>query len=425
MKFIDTHVKNFKNIEDIPVYMNGHSVLVTGGNGKGKSSYIDAEFILIGAMRAPKKAIMDGKDKATIKGKIGDGITDNDILIERTFTEAYPNGKLSVKLSNGAYSDVRAQEYLDQTFGRVYFDIGKLLHAKNEKEALQYINDFLGIDMEPIDGLIKAEFDERTIINRKVKELKAVVTSTEPTEDEKTVFVKGPVDITELNKKQVEKVKLQGEKTALEGRITTGKNLKKATETEIDLLYKRINELHAEMTEKKAKVVQCNNGIESLEKDLKQIVIPNEDYSSQIDSAVKTNEKVNKVKLYNDNVVALETVTKESEGKTKAIEDAREKKQKMYEAAKLGNISITEDGLLYKNLPLQEGQINTAALAELAVDVIIAVDPVLRTVRFDASVMDHETYSSVCKKLDEAGFQKFVERVDVEGGELTIQVIED
>ena len=69
-------------------------------------------------------------------------------------------------------------------------------------------------------------------------------------------------------------------------------------------------------------------------------------------------------------------------------------------------------------------QINTAKLAELAVDIIIAVNPNLKIVKFDATMMDSHTFKGLMKRIEDAGFQAFIEEVDKVGQELTIQVLE-
>ena len=78
--------ENFKKL-NVQVELNGKSVKITGKNGAGKSTFIDAIFTTLTGKDIPAKPIQTGKAKAVNKVIIKND-KGEDITVERSFTES-------------------------------------------------------------------------------------------------------------------------------------------------------------------------------------------------------------------------------------------------------------------------------------------------------------------------------------------------
>src|SRR4051812_14835340 len=75
--------ENVKKLQVVQIDPKGNIVILSGKNGSGKTSVLDAiEYLLRGTTNVPSKVIRNGKRHATIQGDIGD------FIITRKFTES-------------------------------------------------------------------------------------------------------------------------------------------------------------------------------------------------------------------------------------------------------------------------------------------------------------------------------------------------
>lgn len=425
MKVKKIEVTNFKNIEKVDLNLNGKSVYVTGPNGAGKSSFIQTVFTTLGADKTPLKVIKEGENKARVRVVIAN--EEKEIIVEKVFTASNPEGKLSVKSPSGeVYS--KPATFIEELIGSVNFDMERFLTLKNHKEMVKFLKDFLKINTDEIDERYKAAYDERTILNREHKNLSGQLLAFQNVND---------VDLPDRYELDKEIDKYNRAKDSIEdlnNRITKGKML-------IEQSHSTRASLEAEKRELEAKLANVNTLIEDETKKCALYIQTLEEYDSTlkhvkenfshipdpIDAINSYNELQKQKDEYNRKVELQKLVDAaydkclDADQKVKAIEEER---KAVFDGCGIAGLTIKEDEIMLGELPLSREQINTAGLAELAVDIILAVNPKLKIVKFDATPMDKNTYSRVLEKINAAGFQCFIEDVEKDGKELTIEVIE-
>lgn len=75
-------------------------------------------------------------------------------------------------------------------------------------------------------------------------------------------------------------------------------------------------------------------------------------------------------------------------------------------------LSFDDAEIFLDGLPLEEGQINTARLFDVGVDIAMAMNPGLRTIFLhDASLFDREALKVIVDKIENKGYQVVAEIV--------------
>ena len=229
MKVLGITLTHFKNLEKVEINPEGKSVYVTGGNGQGKTSLIQSVFSTLNAEAVPKKAIMDGFDKAKVVIRIGD--KDKEIFVEKSFTPGAPNGKLSIKTDDGATYG-KPVEYLEKLIGNVNFDMERFLLLKNEKDMLKFLKEFLNIDTDDLDMAYDAAYKKRAELNKAVKEIEgsllAYADIVEPYEK--------PEDVSSLNELAKARENARNEIRDIDERIKLRESEKKIAELKVSQL---------------------------------------------------------------------------------------------------------------------------------------------------------------------------------------------
>src|ERR1700733_8386569 len=73
MKVTELSVENFKRITSVAVRLKPHVTEISGANGAGKTSYIDALWVLLkGKKVAPAEPIHKGAERCRIRGRVGE-----------------------------------------------------------------------------------------------------------------------------------------------------------------------------------------------------------------------------------------------------------------------------------------------------------------------------------------------------------------
>jgi len=75
MKIFEVKSENFKRLSVVDITFDGKGVIITGKNGVGKSTFIDAIYTTLTGKDVPPDPVQTGKDKAknTVKIKDDDG----------------------------------------------------------------------------------------------------------------------------------------------------------------------------------------------------------------------------------------------------------------------------------------------------------------------------------------------------------------
>lgn len=166
MKIIKLSAENFKKLRAVEITPTGALVEITGRNGAGKTSVLDAIWAALGGTAHIQAVpIRRGADKARIRLDLGD------LVVERRFT---PKGStLAVESADGArYTS--PQTMLDALLGALTFDPLAFVHQepRAQFETLRTIAP-LDVDIDKLDGLNRTDFAQRADINREARAKRA------------------------------------------------------------------------------------------------------------------------------------------------------------------------------------------------------------------------------------------------------------
>lgn len=386
MKIIKMTAENIKGIKAIEITPSGNVVEISGKNGAGKSSVLDAIWLALGGKEAQKDvtaALRKGAESGYVDLDLGT------LKVRRTYT-AEGTTKLTVKtVSEGVEATVGAGQTTLDALRAITLDPQGFINmpAREQRQALLGLLD-LDIDLDEWERTRKAIFEERTDIGRQAKSLGDV-----PAIDD---------DLPKIEQSAAEI-------------ITEIREAEEANRQRANLQVK-VNELGDESARIQAQIHDLQQRQAALEADRATAQKRLADMPERIDTAPleaslatveETNAKIrvnSAAKALLERKVDLKTLY---DAKTEALEaHDRDKEQALAKAkVPVDGLSIEEDYITLGGVPFQD--VNSGQQIETAVRIIAALKPRLRIVHIrNASLLDDEAW----------------ERVDALAGELDLQV---
>lgn len=393
-KILNLHAENVKKLKvvDITPDPDNNIVTISGKNGQGKTSVLDSIYwALAGKDKIQGRPIRDGEEKAEITIDLGD------YVIKRTFTDK--NTYLTVQNKDG-FKTSSPQVMLDNLMGSISFDplAFTRMDGKKQYEELRSLVQ-LDVDIDELDKQSKIDFDERTIVNREVKNFVAQVDAIivpEETPDE-------PINIKDLVQERDAKRSVINEHRELVSEIDTSLNQVNSINDQIEELQKRRDGIRADIDGKKTL--------------LDAMVLPKQEIidalNEQINNADKINEKVNLKQSKARLSAQLKAKQTEAERLTKNIDDRKSQKQKALEAAQfpVAGLSFDEGTVLFNDIPFD--QASNAEQIRVSTAIAMASNPKIRVIRIkDGSLLDDQSMEALRSMAKEHDFQVWIEIVN-------------
>jgi hypothetical protein len=393
MKINNIKIKNIKNVSEFDLDLNGATVLVVGGNNKGKSTILKS---LIDRLRGEKpelivkhgekegRATMELTDKSLFEWEIKDGKE------KLTYT-----AKDGVKTS--AVKDIVKKYFPD------IFDIDVFLQSRPQ-EQLKTLQKLVGVDFTVLDQDYKKAYEERQILNRMYAEEK----------------IKTPAgDLSYLKKEKFNAQVLLIDLDLLTAKAEERKNL----EQEIGAIKKRIENYKKELVQaevflaQKEKILsQCGPCADDKIVALKNKLLEVESHNSKVDAAVRAVQAQQ----------ALAALRVKAETADTRVEEIKQAKKNLIAAAKLpSGISIEDEEIKINGLPLNKNQIGTALLYMTALRLAATQLGQVRTLHFEASALDKKSLAEILSWAQQEGLQLLIERADFDGGDITYNIYEN
>ncbi len=427
MKINTINVQNVKALEKLEIDLKGCSIMVTGGNSKGKSTALS---ILADRMRGvkPKNTLRDGEEKGSYVMGFDDGSS-----IEWNITKG--SEKFVYTTSNGIPVKSGVLSTLGTKFFGTSFSIDKLL-AASPREQVKTLTKLLGIDLSKIDADYAIEYKNRAA-KKVLLDSHIALKQTPPVAVEEVV-----ADNKALTKAQDENAKMQAE-----WKLKNDKHINGLTQfnndqinigvvkIDVESQYNRLQEFSEYFGEcidfEKALFIlnttsepKPRKPVVPLESpkyhDLKELT---EQY--QIDSKKET-----EYKLY---LQELETYTAwVNKGKslredhTKAenavLNIVEQKKQKLIDSDMPEGFNIVDSALMYNGFALNDCSTSAKYIAALKLGKYGLGD--LKTLHFDASPLDGPSLKEVYNWAEKEGLQLMIERPDFDGGQIKYEFLE-
>jgi len=401
LRILGLQITNYKGIQALDLTPKGNVIKIEGDNEAGKSSAIDAIWsILEGEGHQPINPIRRGADKAEISLDLGD------FTAKRTFTEK--GTYLYVETKDGFKG---SQKSLDMLYSRVTMDPMKFMNMKAaERNAV-----LLGLtgkkeELEAMSRDRKDIFDDRTLVNREVKNLKGKLSGLP--EDGAEAKEKTAAELfEELKRAQAVEKKRGVYEHELEfmdsDTIPTLKRENKNAEAEI----KRMTELIATNT-------AFMQGLESQRVVIGNILAaasperPLDEIQADIDSIDSYNKGIRDILAARETRKELADKVKEADGLTNNIKQIDIDKAKILDNAKLPveNVTFEEDQLKIGGTPFED--LSTSQGIKASMKIAMALSPRLRVLHIKhGSELGEKSMAEVCKFANENNCQCWVEIV--------------
>ena len=406
MNIVSLEAENIKRIKAVRIDPKGNLVVIGGNNGQGKTSVLDSiMYALAGKRSVCEQPIRNGEKKGTVKVDLGE------YLVTANFTPK--TNTVKVQNKDGAQYP-SPQALLDGMVGKLSFDPLEFSRM-DPKKQLETVRGFLGLDFTEEDAHRKEVYDERSIVARQLKTLKAQLEGME-----RHGGVAEEEDVSDLTKQYDEAVATQTQITALRGdaaatRGRIARLVERLEEIQIELV--RINKMKKE--EEELLLSQVVMG-----KQLVAEAIDPEPIKAKILCASEVARKVRENQLYDRLANDIGNLAQRGTELTKEIVEIDRKKEYAIASTQfpVDGLTFNENGLMFNGVPFS--QASSAEQLKVSVAMGIAMNPKLKVLLIrDGSLLDEESLSVVASMAEESDAQVWVERVS-KGKECSV-IIED
>ena len=427
IKLKKLNIENYKKItvsEDIPG--DAKSVNVSGRNGAGKSSFIDALSLSLGGKGVPKDPIKVGEDYAKIESELIQTINGEEVPFITLMEFKRDGEKIKTSFTlflNGKKSKGNtAKDKLDDLINNTFFDIfefGDLTAGEQKKFILKLFR--LEEEFDKLDSDRQAQQDLITQTKKQIESIKISYSEFKGIDESEEVLY---IDPSELIQKQQEvgdiKIKKDAalnETTNAEIKLKDGVSKLAGLEQELAQLKAAQKALEESIEAQRDVITKTGNLRDELHKKYEAITVPELDAAEELEKikennikfeALKKVKELKKQELKENNKILDATEVKNSIDKQKVA--------KLNEAVTkfgLDGLGFNENGLTYEGLSVSEAQLSKAQLMELGVKISLATKPNLKIARIkDASLMDSDTKKRVDDLADKYGLLVFYEMVN-------------
>lgn len=415
MKIVQLNAENIKRLVAVEIRPDGNLVEITGKNGQGKTSILDAIWWALDTNKTVQsKPVRDGAESGFIELDLGE------YIVRKKFTPR-ENGdvtiSLTVKNKDGAKFG-SPQELLSGFIGDLTFDPIAFSRMKPREQVIALRALVPGYDFDAADKENREDFDRRTDINRRARELKARIEGLSVPEDTPDERISSDALMEELQSAL--------EKNAfVDALIAKRANIKqRISDAEETIAFKK-----QQVQELQKQIVKAELDLEELRDEEDCIGDPAEKADIEaIRRRVTESEEINRRVDRKKQRANLEKELSEAEDMsaslTKTIEARKDAAAKAVREARLpvAGLELTEEAILLNGQPFN--QASDAEQLRVSIAVAGAMNPRLRIVRVrDGSLLDNDSMAALTAYAEENDLQLWIETV--QSNRETAIVIED
>lgn len=423
-------LNNFKNIDKKIIDIGGHSIIIMGKNGTGKSTLIQAMKSPMDSKIIPSEPIKKGEESAKIIHRIAGNLQGEYKEYEMTlyFTPGNKSGKLTITNEKG--ETVKSPATMIKTIiGNVSFDITGWMNDKKDKK-LQILKHLTGCgnDIDLCNIEIKDLKAQRKLKNDRATELEGALNNHGMTQSEIALY-SNPVDMTALNTEMSSVAEAQASWDAINNKIEgfykdiplSQNNITRAN-SEIarigheilrlqNLMADQQNVINSEKTTIDRLEQNCKLGEDWKAANLRPVIT---DITTRIQDATSHNEKYLRIGTLSTQQQEMIKLKQEVDGYKMTIEAQENKRNNLITKSQLPvpGLSFDDEEIYLDGVPFEDGQQNTARIFDVSVEVAMALNPNLKIIFLDdASLYDKNHLNSIVKKIEERGYMAICEVV--------------
>ena len=413
MKIIGIQVDNFQKIKTFLLKPEGNVIKITGGNGAGKTSVLDAIMLaLAGARGGPTVPVRQGAGRGVVRLDLGD------IRITRTWFEGGdPKGEMFIEAQDGRRYGT-PQRMLDALLGRISFDPLAFIHmdVKQQAEELRKL-----LNLDEALAAIRADEEndyntrrDQTKLRKTLEAQRANVHVPEGLPAKKRdidAMTEELAKVAEYNI-GIERMRQDREKVAeaIERDAQVAANLR----VRIEALLREVDDCRNEADALEASNAKNKANLDSWKPlpELKDAIA----MSETISAARATNAGIDRRSQAERMDAEIATVATTIANLDSAIDSHREKATKLIAEAKypVPGLGFVNDEVMYNGLPF--AQASNAEQIRVSIAMGMALNPKIRIMRIkDGSLLDTNSIAVVEAMAEKSEFQVWLELVDQSG----------
>lgn len=395
----ELQVENVKRLRAVRITPGGrHLVAITGANGSGKTSVLDAIYwALAGKGAVEAQPIRRGEESATIRLSLGE------VVVTRSFTEK--GSTLVVEAASGARFP-SPQRMLDELLGSLTFDplAFERMAPKDRLEELRRI-----APQHPQIPQWEQEaaraFEERTLVNREVRNLEGKLAGEKP------------VDLSILDRPAPDLTGLMNELETI-GKHNAAVDAEAARRAAVLDEIGRAHEEAADLMRRADALLTKATGMQE-EFDALD-ALPDRKDAAEVRARIEEARGLQQMIREAEARRALEAELADRRALAEKLTAVIEDRQKAVAAAvaetamPVPGLAFGAGDVLFNGLPFD--QASAAERLRVSLSIAMAMNPKLRVVRIkDGSLLDERSLELVAEMAAAADYQVWIERVDTSG----------
>lgn len=418
MKIVKLEAENFKRLTAVSINPDGTMCQITGRNGQGKSSVLDAiQAAFGGAKLSPDQPIRKGATGARVV------VETDEIKVTRKWT---PKGDTLVVESKDGARYPSPQAMLDKLTGNLSFDPLAFSRMPPKQQAA-ILREVTGLDTSALDGERAKVFERRTAINAEVKQLEAQLAAA--VVPEAPAEIPDEIDVAEVAERKAEAERQRSENRRLRGNRDEAK-------TDLDEQLARVESLRAQLIaaedlaerltdNHRDAILACADLVEPDTAAIDKQIAYAKEHNLRVRQLERQLQDSESAKLRRDTInISLEERQDGAKRLTNRIAEIDLVKAAMLADASfpVPGMSVEGDQVLVDGVPFS--QASTSEQIRVGLAMSAALNPHLRVVLVrDGSLLDDESMRIVAEWAESHDMQVFLERVA--NGEPVGIVIED
>lgn len=401
MHIIRLEAENVKTLRAVAIEPDGAVVQITGANGSGKSSVLDAMYYaLAGKGALPSQPVREGEDQARIMLDLGELIVTRRISADGTTS-------LSVMTPDGAKFG-SPQSMLDAMLGALTFDplAFSRMKAKEQRDEIARLAGLTEM-LDTLAGMDRADFDARTDVNRDLKQAEArlaalpVVPACEPVDVSATL-----AEVRAAREENRVAGALAGRREHLQGEASAARRIAEHKRDQANKLLAEADAFDAQAA--------------TLDASAAVVMVPELVDLTPLEHRLEQAESLNaQHRAHQERALAEQAVAElraQSEAYTASLKAREAERAAVIAAADMPvpGLGLSADGVTLNGHPLD--QASSAEQLRLATAIAMARDTKLRVLRIkDGSLLDAQSLAVIGDMAETHNWQVWLEVVDTSG----------
>jgi hypothetical protein len=398
-------VANLKAVSSLTADFNGCTAIITGGNNKGKSSFL----------KSLPERLRGNKPEMILKQGEKEGFAEWELTTGEKFVWTFDGKKEKLTF----ISERNIPQSVTKDLSRVYFppvfDVDEFLQAAPAKQK-KTLQELTGIDFSEFDKIYKEAYEARTYANKRRDEEKVKLGYIDPKLSTEPEFTE------DLEKE------LSG--------IATHNMKYEQVEKGVAERQKQIEDIDADIVELEAKIKALNEKKIPIQEDIQKgkawMEIPEHQTKN---NSEELRAKIEVIKKANDLIIENNKLIEQQKTYDRAVENAKlaDEEVKRIEAEKLDVIKnstlpegfgFSDEGITYNSFAFNKETLSSSKLYIAALKLAAVGLGEVKTLHFDASFLDKNSLLEIEAWATENDLQLLIERPDFDGGEIEYQILQ-